>query len=631
MTDAANNGTTYSYDSESNLTSITDAKLNQTAFHYTPNRWVDRVDFPAVGMHEYFTYDLNGNLRTKTDRKNQTITYTYDQLNRLTQKTYPDNSTVIYTYDNASRLTQVADPTGTYQFTFDNMGRLMGTTTAYAFLAGRNFTTGYEYDAASNRTSFTDPESGVTAYGYDTLNRLQTLTAPPAYGTGSFGFGYDALSRRTSLTRPNSVTTSYSYDNLSRLLSVLHKKGNKTLDGATYTVDAVGNRLTRTPQPSGSASTFSYDAIYELTKVVQGRSTTESFTYDPVGNRLSSLGVSPYSYNSSNELTSRPGVTYTYDSNGNTLTKVDSTGTISYAWDFENRLTSVTLPGSGGTVSFKYDPFGRRIYKSSSSGTSVYAYDGANLIEETNAAGAVVARYTQGMHVDEPLAMLRSSATSYYEADGLGSVSSLSNAAGALAQTYTFDSFGKQTASSGSLTNPFQYTGRELDSETALYYMRARYFDPATGRFLSEDPLGFSVSKNFYAYVLNNPVNDIDPAGLGPYDLYEKARRKLQKANCALSAAYCRLREQVASLDAMSSDDITNTAIDEQKNGGAGSDLGKQRLQLCLSADQNCKDLLERCIRLALTNPFPPPSWLVDLINYFSKSPPAPAPPIKRE
>src|SRR5271167_839163 len=129
--------------------------------------------------------------------------------------------------------------------------------------------------------------------------------------------------------------------------------------------------------------------------------------------------------------------------------------------------------------SFKYDPFGRRIYKSSGSGTSVYAYDGINPVEETNASGSVVARYSEGASFDEPLAMLRGSTTSYYEADGLGSVSSLSNAAGALAQTYTFDSFGNLTASSGSLTNPFQYTGRESDPETGLYYYRARYYDPS--------------------------------------------------------------------------------------------------------------------------------------------------------
>jgi RHS repeat-associated protein len=207
------------------------------------------------------------------------------------------------------------------------------------------------------------------------------------------------------------------------------------------------------------------------------------------------------------------------DNNGNTLTKIDSTGTTTYTWDFENRLGSVTLPGTGGTVTFRYDPFGRRIYKSSSSGTSVFAYDGDNLIEETNSSGTAVARYTQSFDIDEPLAMLRSGATSYYQADGIGSVTSLSNGAGALVQTYTFDSFGKTTTSSGSLTNPFQFASRELDSETTLYYMRARHFDPATGRFISEDPTRFRAGVNFYAYTLNNPVLYVDPYGLESGDL----------------------------------------------------------------------------------------------------------------
>jgi RHS repeat-associated protein len=204
----------------------------------------------------------------------------------------------------------------------------------------------------------------------------------------------------------------------------------------------------------------------------------------------------------------------TYDSNGNTLTKVVGSNTTNYAWDFENRLTSVTLPGTGGTVSFKYDPFGRRVYKSSSAGTSVFAYDGDNLVEETNSAGTVVARYEGTQNIDEPLAMLRSGATSYYHADGLGSITSLSNAAGALAQTYTFDSFGEQTASSGSLTNPFRFTARDFDSETNLQFSRARYYDPNVGRFLSEDPFAFGGGINFYAYVGNDSTNFTDPLGL---------------------------------------------------------------------------------------------------------------------
>lgn len=204
----------------------------------------------------------------------------------------------------------------------------------------------------------------------------------------------------------------------------------------------------------------------------------------------------------------------TIDSNGNTQTMVNSSGTTTYNWDFENHLSNVTLPGSGGTVSFAYDPFGRRIKKVSSAGTSIYAYDGDNLVEETNASGTAVARYSQGLNIDEPLAMLRSATTSYYQADGLGSHTSLSNTSGALGNTYTYDSFGNLVASSGSLVNSFRYTGREFDPETNLYYYRARYYDSNPGRFLSEDPIDFAGGINFYAYVQNDPLNLADPLGL---------------------------------------------------------------------------------------------------------------------
>lgn len=169
-----------------------------------------------------------------------------------------------------------------------------------------------------------------------------------------------------------------------------------------------------------------------------------------------------------------------------------------------------------GAKNFKYDPFGRLIYKSSPSATSIYAYDGDNLTEETNSSGTAVARYSQGLNIDEPLAMLRSGAANFYNADGLGTVTSLSNAAGALAQTYTFDSFGNQTASSGSLTNPFQFTGREFDTETNLYFYRARYYDQSTGRFINEDTQRFRAGLDFYSYVLDNPVDNTDPYGLEP-------------------------------------------------------------------------------------------------------------------
>jgi RHS repeat-associated protein len=393
------------------------------------------------------------------------------------------------------------------------MNRLTEADATYAFISIGTKAVKYGYDAASNRTSMTDPQNLPTAYTYDGLNRLNSL----AYNgqNPGFGFGYDALSRRTSLTRPNGVTTSYAYDSVSRLTSILHQLGSTTLDGATYTYDNAGNRTSKSDLRTSATSNYGYDNIYQLLQVTQGASTTETYTYDLVGNRLSSLGVSPYQYNSSNELQSIPAVSYTYDKNGNTLTKSDGT---QYTWDYENRLKQVTLPASGGTVNFKYDPFGRRIQKSFTQGstttTTNYLYDGNNLLEEVDQSGNVLARYTQDDPIDQPLATLRGGTTSYYHQDGLGSVSSLSNSGGALANTYTYDSYGRLSASTGTFTNPFQYTGREFDSETGLYYLRARYYDPTAGRFLNEDPLGVGADDfNFYAYVGNDPVDWLDSWG----------------------------------------------------------------------------------------------------------------------
>ncbi len=146
--------------------------------------------------------------------------------------------------------------------------------------------------------------------------------------------------------------------------------------------------------------------------------------------------------------------------------------------------------------------------------TASFAYDGYNLIETMNSTGSIVARYTFTQNIDEPLAMQRSGSTSYYQADALGSVTSLTSSTGSVANTYTYDSFGKVTNSTGSLRNPFFFAGREYDKETSRYFNRARYYSPSTGRFISEDPIRFLAGVNFYSYVGNEPTSFTDPGGL---------------------------------------------------------------------------------------------------------------------
>jgi RHS repeat-associated protein len=165
-------------------------------------------------------------------------------------------------------------------------------------------------------------------------------------------------------------------------------------------------------------------------------------------------------------------------------------------------------------VTFKYDPFGRRIQKSSSSGTTNYLYDGNDAAAEVDATVTLLASYSQGTGMDDPLAELRNGASGYYEQDALGSVTSISGITGSLLNSDIYDSFGNVMALTGSFGNPFQYTGRDNDSETGLRYYRARYYDPLTGRFISEDPKAFLAGINFFRYASNRVLDYKDPLGL---------------------------------------------------------------------------------------------------------------------
>jgi RHS repeat-associated protein len=248
---------------------------------------------------------------------------------------------------------------------------------------------------------------------------------------------------------------------------------------------------------------------------------------------------------------------YAYDASGNTLT--DASGK-SYTWDFENRLTQAVVPGTnGGMTTFRYDPFGRRIQKSGPLGTTNYLYDGAGIVEEVDNSGSVLGHYVQGGWLDEVLSQNRAATTSFYELDGNLSVTSLTSSSGALANTYTYDSFGRPIASSGAIENLFHYDGRDYDAETGLSYNRSRYFDPSVGRFLSEDPIAFGGGINFYSYVHNDPVDWIDPWG--------NAR---SKAEC------WRMFNQIKAMGAALAKEIAK--YDPVKDGMGGWPMGGGRL-----------------------------------------------------
>lgn len=367
-------------------------------------------------------------------------------------------------------------------------------------------------------------------YDYDALNRLSGLTAA---GDAAFAYAYeyddaDRLTEVDPAQGSAGVHTSFTYDKDSRITRVINRSpnGNTTFNDFRYTSDKVGNFLTM--QDGNGTTTYGYDAISQLTSA-NGPGINESYAYDAVGNRTSKNGIT-YSYDAANRLTSSSdGTTYTYDNNGNLLTKTAGGKTTSYRWDVKDRLVRIDF-ADDTFAAYAYDAFGRRASKRDRNGvTTYYIYDGLDLVQEVDDQGDLLASYVYD-NLDNPLSMTRGGQSYYYLYDRLGNVVGLTNGAGELVVSYRYDPWGNIIATGGSnpdLPNPFRFTAREWDAESGLYFYRARYYEPLTGRFISPDPLDTKTVANRYLYVGNNPASYVDPLGMGPNDPDDQAKARM--------------------------------------------------------------------------------------------------------
>lgn len=531
------------------LTAITDANGNSTKYEYDYLGRLTKETSP-LGNSISYSYDSKGNLISKTDANGATISFSYDSLGRLLKKAYPDNTTERFTYDSKGNIVTATNANTSYSFTYSTSGKVANVSDS----SGR--TVSYQYDSLGNKTKLIYPEGSTVTYSYDSANRLKSIVNG---GGKTYTFTYDSLGRRSKLSLPNGAYASYSYDNSGRLTGLSHKTSSgSTIASFAYTHDNVGNRLTKSLD-TGTKYTYSYDSTYRLTEALSStpgyssntnakgsgiatatQQQKEFYTYDPVGNRLTSDTYSTYTYNQNNQLLSNGG-TYGYDKSGNLVMKIEGTTTFNYAYDYENRLTKVvkTEDGTTTTSEYKYDPFGRRIEKkvteNGATTTTRYLYDNEDIILEYDGSGNIGNRYIHGPGIDEPLAVINGKNTYYYHADGLGSIVALTDSSGKIQQTYEYDSFGNLKDQKNKVKQPYTYTGREWDKEAGLYYLRARYYDPMGGRFISFDPIlrginhteGTSCRKSItdfplkhpqklhpFIYTDNNPINFIDPKGL---------------------------------------------------------------------------------------------------------------------
>ncbi|HKO42785.1 MAG TPA: Ig-like domain-containing protein [Pyrinomonadaceae bacterium] len=499
VTDAANQATNFEYNARSQNTAVVDALNQRYDFAYDPLGRVTQLTRAALSMS--YVYDAVGNRTQRTDYNNNVTNYAYDNLNRLTTITYPDATTVTYGYDVLSRLTAATNSNGTVTFGYDNRGRVATNTDVF------NQTIGYAYDANGNRTAMTLNAAAHSTYQYDAVNRLINLADS---ANQNFPHAYDATNRLISRSAPNGVTSNFGYDGLDRLTSLNHVAASNTLIDNQYTYNNANN-ISGWNNASGNHG-FNYDSIDRLTSVTNSAAPNENYSYDAVGNRTSSHLSASYNYQPFNRLTNTSAATYTYDNNGNLTSRTDALGTTSFAWNKENQLTQVSLPG-GLVVNYKYDALDRRIQRTTNAGMSErYVYDAHNVLVDLNADSSVAKTYLNDLGIDDHLRQTSSvGGTAYFLTDHLGSTAALADANGDLTQALSYDSFGNHI---GSSSTRYTYTGRERDTDTGLVNYRTRWYDPDAGRFLSEDPIGFGGGDiNLYVYVHNRPIALVDPFG----------------------------------------------------------------------------------------------------------------------
>ncbi len=246
----------------------------------------------------------------------------------------------------------------------------------------------------------------------------------------------------------------------------------------------------------------------------------ETFSYDGAGNQIGS----GQTYDAANRLLSDARYDYTYDGEGNQTGRTErATGQVtSFAWNALHQMTSATLP-DGTTVTYRYDALGRRVEQSTPAGTTRYVNLGANVVAEYDGASTLRASYLTTLGNGElpgtPLETTVGSTRTFPLLDGVGSVTAFTDSSGAVSSAFSYTAYGSPV---GSSSGTYAYGTYGYDSATGLYFARARYYDPASGRFLSEDPMR---GANAYLYADATPVLRFDPTGKAP--VVERAWQKV--------------------------------------------------------------------------------------------------------
>lgn len=577
--DALGVSTSYTYDKAGNKLTMLDGRGKITSYSYGAFGMLVKVTNPENKEIAY-KYDIVGNVANIVDKNGNNILYTYDDRNLLlTQEVVETNDIIEYDYDAVGNRIRMEDESGTtiysydennwleeitkdgqdyISYTYDEIGNIETVTDKKGFTVEYSYdkssrmetvdydgnTTTYSYDDNGNRKSITYDGGVKEEYSYDKNNRLLRLTNRKPNGSiiSSYSYTYDLAGRQ--ITKTDSYgTTDYTYDEAGRVLKI-EAPGKTTI----YIYDKAGNRQSQTEtytsvQPSGyidqitqtqvqykqKKSEYIYSSANMLLKLVEKMydeegteviEKTTSYLYDNNGNELRQMA----SYILPHNMTMKQSTGGSLHGEGvegsiNTLIeKVENT------FDGFNRLKKVdrVKDGERSIVTYLYNGDGLRtrkeVHKSSegyAKKVTNYYYDRQHVTLEINEAGNIKARYVRGINYIARYG--ESDDLSYYLYNGHGDVVQTVSEAGQTLNQYDYDIFGNPTLTVETYENAIRYAGEFYDEETGLYYLRARYYNPYTGRFISEDSYwgedANPLSLNLYTYAYNNPIMYVDPSG----------------------------------------------------------------------------------------------------------------------